>query len=473
MNITKACFSPARHCANCMRKHRYGLDVKTDTDDLKRCTGCHLMSYCDKDCQREHWSKVHKKHCKVLSGRTVPENSRHVANTCSLCKDEKKANRHELVSSDSPKTNCHMEAFIMSMRSVLSCLFAFHLEGRSCRCKIVPKEDFACQLPFSLGEISGEYVGKGLDQMLAHAIKIVNAMLGKSGNSRGKSEKAMDLLWSMASIRGQLWHDILISGVEMPCDMKEFSLDEAVDDLAREYESSDVWWMALKFTIDVIYKMANGLSCVYTVTESLRDSRFQNLLEMNSYFETRVKSLESISENNLWPNLKLWPTKIRNSLVLLLPDGICCKTCKVPLSGPVRLLQNNEEELDGRPVLTAYFDGVQGAVAFCPVASCMITCVNDDITNRLKAEGRWEKYFEDYSAFLIVARTCDLCLKNSLSCHRCSSCYAAQYCSPSCQRKDLTFHKTVCEAWVKDYARQLPDRKDQKKIFKSRLKNIN
>jgi hypothetical protein len=34
--------------------------------DAKRCTQCHSVYYCDKECQRMHWP-VHKEHCKLYT----------------------------------------------------------------------------------------------------------------------------------------------------------------------------------------------------------------------------------------------------------------------------------------------------------------------------------------------------------------------------------------------------------------------
>lgn len=39
-------------CSNC-----------ESSSNLKKCTGCHIVSYCNKECQKQHW-KTHKKECK-------------------------------------------------------------------------------------------------------------------------------------------------------------------------------------------------------------------------------------------------------------------------------------------------------------------------------------------------------------------------------------------------------------------------
>ena len=49
---------------------------------------CQTAHYCDKDCQREHWQKVHKERCKYVRGDRELEVGvhRHLAARCARCK---------------------------------------------------------------------------------------------------------------------------------------------------------------------------------------------------------------------------------------------------------------------------------------------------------------------------------------------------------------------------------------------------
>ena len=74
---------PEQKCANCVI---FGWKQVDPTIPLKRCTGCYKISYCSKECQAEHWHKVHRRHCKYLSGKkSLQESDLHNKETCGRC----------------------------------------------------------------------------------------------------------------------------------------------------------------------------------------------------------------------------------------------------------------------------------------------------------------------------------------------------------------------------------------------------
>ena len=48
-------------CANC-----YILETSLDNSKLLKCSQCRQIKYCSRECQREHWKKAHKEHCKKV-----------------------------------------------------------------------------------------------------------------------------------------------------------------------------------------------------------------------------------------------------------------------------------------------------------------------------------------------------------------------------------------------------------------------
>ena len=73
------------YCLNCsMNKWKQPEDKSI----LRKCEKCQVVSYCGKECQEEHWEKVHKEHCRYLAGEEKAKHSEHNKETCNYCADE-------------------------------------------------------------------------------------------------------------------------------------------------------------------------------------------------------------------------------------------------------------------------------------------------------------------------------------------------------------------------------------------------
>jgi len=412
------------------------------------------MTYCDQDCQTEHWNRVHKRHCNFLSGIKQVENSRHREESCDVCIDEKSAKDGEIFNSKSPKTKCPIEQVTRCMKEQLGHYFGFHGEGKTCRCSL----DVACELPFALGEVSGQYVGKGLDEMLAHAIKIAHAMLIKNSSEGGGYDETLnqlilDLIW----IRSGLWVDILVNGVIVNTDLSEIkkSLSDPMNELKAIYGPTNAWWKALVYTVDTFDNMNRAVASLFMDVSSIQGPVFNNLKLYHDYFQSLTRNQVYVSENNLWAKFKVWPTLADDKMMILLPDGTRCQTCDSSLNGEVSVTDD-----DGNlslPTLMPRVGENGQLVAVCSVVQNP-KCLNDWVTK--ENSKRQIDLGEEAKNFSSKARYCDFCLKMSLSCLRCSDCLAAQYCSTECQGKDLKFHRTVCSTWANDKFRKIIRSKD-------------
>jgi len=488
LGVTKECFSPASMCHNCKRKRRDEISEKTDErKEFLRCSGCHLLTYCDKHCQTEHWQKVHKRHCKFLSGRKLLNNSMHMEDTCTLCIDEKNATVGEILDIKSPKTRCHIKLMVKTMKEVQGSGFGFHREGKTCKCSL----DFPCELPLPLGEVCGKYIDKGLDGMLAHALKIVGAMgtkdIWKDSNDNGAKKGTLIRLWrNLIAFRSGLWGSVLVAGVSKSRDEKVAKkyLTDPVKELKVYYGTGNAWWKALMFAHDNIIHMNEELNSDIMDTNSIRNSMYKNFKLIQDYNQSQSRNQEYVDRNNLWPKFQLWPSLAGASLVILLPEGTRCHACNSALSGQVIVTEdevvvkvsNNEviltdgEGVRSRPMLMSRLGEHGELVACCSVPRCFRECFYKDVKLSSQAdEEKSKEILEETKAFLVQSRDCDVCLKRSLSSHRCSKCYAAQYCSTQCQGEDLKFHKTVCSIWAKDKFRKIISAKQQKKIVQSQV----
>ena len=72
-----------KFCQNC---RCYGWEQPSVRSDMKHCEQCKKFDYCGEDCEREHWLKVHKKHCEYLAGKKVLAMSEHDEVTCLVCR---------------------------------------------------------------------------------------------------------------------------------------------------------------------------------------------------------------------------------------------------------------------------------------------------------------------------------------------------------------------------------------------------
>lgn len=93
-----------KRCANC--DIFVWEQVDPVVSPLRRCTGCWKISYCSRECQEEHWRKVHKAHCKFFSGaKRLEGNDLHQKDTCTHCILQKEAGA-EVFKQDNPNYIC-------------------------------------------------------------------------------------------------------------------------------------------------------------------------------------------------------------------------------------------------------------------------------------------------------------------------------------------------------------------------------
>ena len=69
-------------CTNCTV---FLWNQPDDPKTVRKCSRCHVVSYCGKECQEENWNKVHKKYCSYLAGTKKAEHLEHRRETCRTC----------------------------------------------------------------------------------------------------------------------------------------------------------------------------------------------------------------------------------------------------------------------------------------------------------------------------------------------------------------------------------------------------
>lgn len=468
VGISNKCFPPAQRCINCERKGhderptRYGNPSK----EYKRCSECRLMTYCDKDCQLDHWLRIHKHHCRFLSGKKHLNNSRHNPLTCALCIEDRKSTTEEVESIKSPKMFCYIEEGVNWMRTGIGRSFGFHCEGKTCDCS----EDvlWPGQLPFSLGEVSGKYIGDGRDEMIAHALKLAVAIKMKDKMENVK-EETRNLIFCLNQGRMDMWTDLLVCGkvLSEPTCHNEM-LDTAMENLKRYLGATNPWWMALRFSLDVFVSIGIYGNRALQPANCQEYSKFTTLKKVIEFDGSQYDNIIFALENNLLRHFKVFPKIVAKSLVLLLPNDLRCQACNKKVEGQFSLKD------DEKPKYPQWHPSI-GKNGSCKVYCSSLknpNCLQDEydrnVVLRLRCNAdQWKIYDDELSEYISRSRMCDECSKRSISTHRCTGCLAVQYCSTECQKKDLDFHKQVCSNWAKDESKKLGSSREQKKYWKS------
>ena len=98
-----------------------------------------------------------------------------------------------------PISKCHVAELVRVFPKILAVMFGYKVENLDGSNPI--------HLPFSLGEISNQYLGSGLDQGLAHIYRLLIAL-----NNKCNKPELMDAIAFFLNERAFLWSVILKTG---------------------------------------------------------------------------------------------------------------------------------------------------------------------------------------------------------------------------------------------------------------------
>ena len=87
--------SDQRCCSVCVAKPSH-------ESVLKQCGGCQVLLYCGIICQKEHWKKVHRKHCKKITCKEDLHKDELSSEFKKMLDEAKKFNTKEVVAVQNP-----------------------------------------------------------------------------------------------------------------------------------------------------------------------------------------------------------------------------------------------------------------------------------------------------------------------------------------------------------------------------------
>jgi len=93
-------------CANCLI---HSWKEVEDPATLQKCKRCKVIKYCGRECQTEHWLKVHHKHCKYFADAAKARLWDHKDEDCTICRQAALVGTAQLLRPDNPNYGCIFE----------------------------------------------------------------------------------------------------------------------------------------------------------------------------------------------------------------------------------------------------------------------------------------------------------------------------------------------------------------------------
>jgi len=488
----RECFGTPKSCANCVSKDQ---DTRFP-DELKRCSACHVLSYCTENCQREHWLRSHSKICKALCGKKNHGKALHKKETCPNCDTKGHTKCHSYNDKNSLEMACMVEFAQRSLLKQLWMRFGYHGEVRGsfegqtpCRCTSDSKKEewdectYLMDPPFILGELSGKYLG-WIDKFLSY-LGLLACQFGKKNLGEIQQynlEEDVKQIRSFAfQMRGEYWY---YATLEKSREMTDYIFGEFCAKIGLEFAElgcmanvekvfgtqdkkhpiRNIWWETLIFHFSEFFR-------------KIKDTRFFifNLQKVPAYELTMLKSSYKDAMWNLsQPSSVMFPIKrkdgvIEESFLVQLPEGTKCIICYQNLEGkkaqwylqnkvaskPECVLWKTEPNAAVEDLLALrygfdlpiiFFFNSEGYKVCCSGTYKKHLCLEKML--QLKSEWYQLLYKQSFT-FGIKSEKCKGCLKYSLQSHRCSDCKSVRYCSNGCLQDDWKFHEVDCSPDMK------------------------
>ena len=440
-------------CANCFGKMKVeGCPLKESkltaehykedlSIEVKRCSGCKVLSYCSKPCQTEHWHYTHKKICKILSGKQAGPKVHHDVNNCLSCTKENHGARC--------KSLKFHEAILAKYWQYFQC---------------DPEDNYQC--PFLPGECSSKFLG-WLDNFLYVITDVLHEAVTGAGSAfyrNPKAVKSYELVrdnflllraryWSFctqASGKNKQVADVKLAELAFALLMKSNYLKEEEEEEPRNAlivlnnvfkgrSKSLIWEKFIHFT-GKFYRMLRVMKYSIINLENLSDKKKEKYSELLKINKEELFFFEM--------ELRADPLQVFCSL----PDTAKCFGCQRRFGG--RKAQDqiqfqcfswfcSSEEDSGRFNHVRFPD--KPIIYDNRLVSCgdREECLRRAVSMQMR---RYEHIGSRLHEFLSHSLLCNGCIKYSNKTHKCSRCRAVVYCSQDCLNADWESHKTVCQA---------------------------
>ena len=436
-----------RACANC---ENYDWSQPADLGKLMTCSKCKFISYCSKECQLEHWVKVHKQHCKYLAGLKLLPQSRHDPAHCHTCERQAEIGEDQIVKATNPSLPCIFPTLITFVPVLCQ---PDHGNGNRT----------SANLPFQMGEMSGKFPTRA-EQTISIICQLLYKMkLIKHPAWTILPEASKQLSSLLNCIKRLIWdfYIKIVPGHKLDITIQNMLTDNSsspglIKEVFAEVDKIDEKLAAVKFMDKSVYrpwdavKLLLGVLYQFSFDYQRKDAErlageemLRNVMCRNA-FKLRVSSAQF---SDMWSQLletmtgKLVPYI---DLVKITCEGqlnqVCCGCSK-----EIHVLEvffNRRTEIECKKVVPFKF---QGDVTACFCAD--VVCFDQVVGSRFWHTSNFIAHVYSKLSLDLSYHRCDHCfLPSKDSIHRCTGCLTKLYCGELCRDEDWgKVHSQVCK----------------------------